>query len=135
MGMTPEQKIRAKQSMQDESNLSWDDVTQRWVNGAKGVVDAINPNTNKVLDQGAAQQQYPTDPATMSKVKAMLGVNPQSMEEHRINELKRQANEAQGAAAGQQLMDQMAQPGADEGFETTAQREARFNKTKALMGR
>lgn len=135
MGMTPEQKIRAKQNMQDESNLTWDDISQRWVNGAKDVVNAINPNTNKVIDQGTIQQQYPTDPATMSKVKAMLGVTPQSVEEHRINELKRQNAEAQGAAAGQQLMDQMSQPGADEGFETSEQRAARFNKTKSLMGR
>jgi len=135
MGMTPEQKIRAKQSMQDESNLTWDDVSQSWINSAKGVVNAINPNTNKVIDQGQVQQQYATDPATMGKVKAMLGINPQSIEEHRINELKRQNAEAQGMAAGQQLMDQMAQPGADEGFETSEQRAARFNKTKALMGR
>lgn len=136
MPMTPDQRNRAKQNMQDTSNLSWDDVKQQWVNQAQGAIDAINPNVNDIIDPNAPKStQYATDPAAMAKVRAMMGVTPQSVEEHRINQLKAQQSQAQEAATGQQFMDQMAQPGADEGFETSAQRAARFNKTKTLLGK
>lgn len=134
MAMTPEQKARAKQSIQDESNLTWDDIKNQWINTGKEAINAINPNTNRMLDTGAQQQAMPTDPAALAKVKAMMGINPQSMQEHQLQMLKKQQEDAQNAAEGRQLMNEMDAMG-DQGFETTAQRAARFNKTKALLGK
>lgn len=122
-------ELLGHRSMQDAANMSMEDATS-------GIARQFTPAPVIAPDQ--REQGIPVDSgelARRAKALQMLGTTPQSMQEEQIRQATQHQKDQQDQIAGQGLLDQMAQPGNDEGFETSQQRAERFKNLKGKMGR